>query len=166
MALLLTGTLGAVVALVAVVTLMAGTGAPGDGTLDTRAPAPQASSPSADAGPGQDDPADPLEELETTVDVEDWERLADCESGQWDGDGDPKPDTARWDYGLDGDHGGPFEGGLHFHPTTWEAHRDPDMPEHAGRATPVEEIEVAERVLDEQGWDAWPVCSEKLDLAA
>lgn len=155
----------AVVALVAVVAVVTGTGAPDDGTPDTRAP--QASSPSPDvSAETAPDPADPLDELETTVDVEDWERLADCESGQWDGDGDPEPDSARWDYGLDGDHGGPFEGGLHFHPTTWEAHRDPEMPEHAGRATPVEEIEVAERVLDEQGWDAWPVCSEKLDLAA
>lgn len=107
---------------------------------------------------------DSLDELETTVDVADWERLADCESGRWTKDGDPEPDSARWDYGLDFDHDDNFQGGLNFHPATWDAYRDPDMPEHAGRATPVEEIQVAERVLEEQGWDAWPVCSEKMDL--
>ncbi len=106
-----------------------------------------------------------LDELDTTVDVEDWERLADCESGEWDRDGEPKPDSARWDYGLDFDHGDHFQGGLNFHPTTWDAYRDSDMPAHAGRATQVEEIVIAERVLDDQGWDAWPVCSEKMDLA-
>ena len=108
--------------------------------------------------------ADPVDELDTTVDIEDWERLADCESGDWDSDADPEPDSARWDYGLDFDHGDRFQGGLNFHPDTWESFRDPDMPAHAGHADQVEEIEVAERVLDEQGWDAWPVCSEMLDL--
>lgn len=110
--------------------------------------------------------SDPLEELDTLIDVEDWEQLADCESGEWAADGDPEPDSARWDYGLSDDDGAPFQGGLHFAATTWEAFRDPDMPAHAGRATPVEEIQVAERVLEEQGWDAWPVCSEKLGLDA
>ena len=127
---------------------------------DTNAAAPPASS---TATPPE---ADPLEELETTVEIESWEELADCESGEWGADGDPKPDSAQWDYGLSEDDDAPFQGGLHFAAGTWEAFRDPDMPAHAGRATPVEEIEVAERVLDEQGWDAWPVCSEKLDLDA
>ena len=113
----------------------------------------------------QESPADPLEELDTTVEIDAWEQLADCESGDWDREGEPQPDTARWDYGLEFDHGDIFEGGLNFHPDTWEAFRDPEMPAHAGRASQVEEIEVAERVLDEQGWDAWPVCSEMVDLA-
>jgi len=103
--------------------------------------------------------------IDTTVDIEDWERLADCESGDWDADGDPKPGSARWDYGLVFDHGDHFQGGLNFHPDTWESHRADHMPEHAGRATRLEEIRVAERVLDQQGWDAWPVCSEMMDLA-
>ncbi len=121
--------------------------------------------PAAAPPPEDDAPTNPLEELDTTVAIEDWERLADCESGDWDGDGVPEPDSARWDYGLEFDHGDIFEGGLNFHPDTWESYRDPDMPAHAGRADQVEEIEVAERVLDEQGWDAWPVCSEVVDLA-
>lgn len=108
--------------------------------------------------------SDPLDDLDTTVDVDDWERLADCESGDWAADGEPQQDSARWDYGLTFDHGDHFQGGLNFHPDTWDAFRDPDMPAHAGRASPPEEIEVAERVLDEQGWDAWPVCSRMMDL--
>lgn len=99
------------------------------------------------------------------VEVEDWKRLADCESGDWDADGDPEPGSARWRYGLTFEHGDIFQGGLNFHPDTWASFRDPDMPGHAGRASRWEEIEVAERVLDEQGWNAWPVCSDKLDLA-
>jgi hypothetical protein len=107
---------------------------------------------------------DPVDELETVVDVEEWERLADCESGDWVAGGQPEPESARWDYGLAFDHGDSFQGGLNFHPDTWDAFRDADMPAHAGRAHPVEEIEVAERVLEEQGWDAWPVCSEIVGL--
>jgi hypothetical protein len=126
--------------------------------LDTGAPEPSEVEPT-------EPPTDPLEELDTTVDIDDWERLADCESGDWGREGVPEPDSARWDYGLVFDHGDHFEGGLNFHPDTWEAFRAPDMPAHAGRASQVEEIEVAERVLDEQGWDAWPVCSEVVDLA-
>ena len=126
--------------------------------VGTEAPEPPEAEPT-------EQPTDPLEELDTTVDIDEWERLADCESGDWDRDGEPEPDSARWDYGLDFDHGDHFEGGLNFHPDTWEAYRDPNMPAHAGRASQVEEIEVAERVLDDQGWDAWPVCSEVVDLA-
>ena len=118
----------------------------------------------AEPDPDPPEEPDPLEELDTTVDIEDWERLADCESGDWDAQGEPQEDTARWDYGLTFDHGDTFQGGLNFHPDTWDSFRDEAMPVHAGRATPPEEIEVAERVLEEQGWDAWPVCSEKMDL--
>ncbi len=109
---------------------------------------------------------DPLDELDTTVPIEDWERLADCESGDWTADGVPTEESARWDYGLEFVHEGyeQFQGGLNFHPDTWDAFRDDDMPAHAGRASQVKEIKVAERVLDEQGWGAWPVCSAMLDL--
>lgn len=40
------------------------------------------------------------------------------------------------------------------------------MPTHTGQAEPGEEIEVAERVPDNQGWEAWPDCSEVVDRAA
>ncbi|MDX1510319.1 MAG: transglycosylase family protein [Nitriliruptorales bacterium] len=93
-----------------------------------------------------------------------WDRIADCESGDWDRNGNPIPGTARWDYGLTFSHGDIFEGGPNFHPATWDAFRDADMPGHAGRATRQQQIIVAERVLAAQGWRAWPVCSRKLGL--
>jgi murein DD-endopeptidase MepM/ murein hydrolase activator NlpD len=77
-----------------------------------------------------------------------WDALALCEAG------------ARWSY--DGSSG--FEGGLQFHPATWTAYRLPDDPEHAWEATREEQIAVARRVLAEQGWRAWPVCSRRLGL--
>lgn len=106
------------------------------------------------------------EDLELTADRQDWDRLADCESGEWDRDGEPQPDTARWDYGIDFDHGDHFQGGLNFHPETWDNYREEEMPGHAGLATPREEIVIGERVLEEQGWEAWPTCSELVGLAS
>ncbi len=117
-----------------------------------------------DAPPDPTTDATSSSEHDGEADLEDWQRLADCESGDWDADGDPEPGSRRWDYGLEFDHGDHFQGGLNFHPDTWEAFRDPDMPDHAGRAEKETELEVAERVLEEQGWGAWPVCSEMLDL--
>ncbi len=92
-----------------------------------------------------------------------WGRLADCESGDW-YSGKPGQGTRRWDYGLSFDHGDIFEGGLNFHPRTWDSFRDADMPSHAGKATDIQQMVVGERVLAEQGWKAWPVCSRKLGL--
>lgn len=92
-----------------------------------------------------------------------WDRLADCESGDWH-NGQPLPGTARWDYGLTFSHGDIFEGGVNFHPRTWDSYKDPGMPDHAGRASRADQITVAERVLNDQGWRAWPVCSRKLGL--
>ncbi|MFN2557647.1 MAG: transglycosylase family protein [Nitriliruptorales bacterium] len=92
-----------------------------------------------------------------------WDRLADCESGSWDSNGKPIENSARWNYGA-GSGGGGFEGGLNFHPGTWDAYRRPNMPAHAGLASKGHQIEVAERVLASQGWSAWPRCSRKLGL--
>lgn len=89
-----------------------------------------------------------------------WDLLADCESGQWDADADPIDNTADWSsraHGL-------YEGGLQFHPDTWDGFRDPDMPGHAADATREQQIEVAERVQAAQGWGAWPVCSRKVGV--
>ena len=93
-----------------------------------------------------------------------WDDLADCESGDWDANGDPITGSARWDYGLTFSHGDIFQGGPNFHPGTWDAFRDADMADHAGLATRDEQVVVAERVLAEQGWGAWPVCSRMLGL--
>lgn len=85
-----------------------------------------------------------------------WDVLADCESGDW-YRGVPVAGSRRWDSTA-----GYFEGGLQFDPRTWDGFRDPDMPSSANNATPVQQMVVAERVLDAQGWGAWPVCSRKV----
>jgi len=92
-----------------------------------------------------------------------WDRLADCESGDWVA-GVPQPGTARWDYGLTFSHSDSFEGGVNFHPGTWDAFKDAGMPDHAGSASRDQQILVAQRVRAAQGWGAWPVCSEMLGL--
>ncbi|MDP8931745.1 MAG: transglycosylase family protein [Actinomycetota bacterium] len=93
-----------------------------------------------------------------------WDRLADCESGSWDANAKPVQGSARWDYGARHGERDNFEGGLNFHPDTWEAYRSPSMPAHAGQASKGAQILVAERVLAAQGWRAWPRCSRKLGL--
>lgn len=125
---------------------------------------PVTATPTSALPPTPPPPRDPADALDTAIDPEVWDRVADCESGDWDADGVPRPGSARWDYGLEFDHGDIFQGGLNFHPDTWDAFREPDMPEHAGHASRVQEIEVAEQVLEAQGWQAWPVCSEMMDV--
>jgi len=101
-------------------------------------------------------PVAPVEQPWTVPDK--WAGIIACESGDWI-DGVPQLGTHRWDYGVTFDHGDIYEGAPNFHPATWDAYRDPTMPDHAGHATPQDQIAVAERVLTTQGWQAWPVCS-------
>jgi hypothetical protein len=77
-----------------------------------------------------------------------WDRLAMCES------------TQNWD----ADTGNGFKGGLQFTDSTWRAfggRRYASSPDEASRE---EQIAVAKKVQDQQGWNAWPTCSEKLGL--
>ena len=74
-----------------------------------------------------------------------WDRLAQCESG------------GNWSINT----GNGYYGGLQFLPSTWRAHGGTGMPHQASRE---EQIRVAKRVLQTQGWSAWPVCSRKLGL--
>lgn len=113
-----------------------------------------------DPEPGMSQGLERLTSIEQPLSV--WLRIADCESGEWDAEADPIPGSAEWSYGAEEDQR--FEGGLHFEPSTWEDFREPGMPDHAGEATPVAQLVVAERVLEQQGWQAWPVCSKKLGL--
>lgn len=76
-----------------------------------------------------------------------WDRLAQCEaSGNW-------ASTVGF-----------YEGGLQFHPQTWDAYKPSGYPDHAYQATREQQIAVAERVLADQGWGAWPACSSELGL--
>lgn len=74
-----------------------------------------------------------------------WDQLAQCESG-----GDWSINT-----------GNGYAGGLQFSPTTWRAFGGSGSAHQASRS---EQIQVAERVLAEQGWGAWPSCSSRLGL--
>ena len=81
-----------------------------------------------------------------------WDALARCEaSGRW--------DAVRTSGGRV-----LFSGGLQFTPRTWDAFRPDDFPELAADATREQQIAVAERVLAQQGWGAWPSCSSRLGL--
>lgn len=72
-----------------------------------------------------------------------WDRLAQCES------------SGRWSTNS----GNGFSGGLQSTRSTWKANGGRGMPHEATRA---QQIRVAERVLERQGWTAWPACSRKL----
>ncbi|WP_309125990.1 transglycosylase family protein [Kocuria sp.] len=75
-----------------------------------------------------------------------WDALAECESG------------GNW--GINTGNG--FSGGLQFTPSTWAAFGGQGDPTNASKS---EQIAVAERVLDGQGWGAWPACSSQLGLS-
>ncbi|MBW3578183.1 MAG: transglycosylase family protein [Actinobacteria bacterium] len=76
-----------------------------------------------------------------------WDRLAQCES------------SGRWSSTR-----GMFEGGLQFHPQTWERFKPSGYPDAAYNASRQQQIAVAKRVLARQGWEAWPVCSRQIGV--
>ena len=77
-----------------------------------------------------------------------WDALSYCESG------------GNWNANT----GNGFVGGLQFLPQTWSAHGGGEFAPSPDRATRDEQIAVAERVLETQGWGAWPACSARLGL--
>ena len=77
-----------------------------------------------------------------------WDRVADCESG-----GDWSINT-----------GNGYSGGLQFSHSTWRAYGGEEFAPLAYQASREQQIVVAERVLDDAGWGAWPTCSRLLGL--
>jgi LysM repeat protein len=77
-----------------------------------------------------------------------WDRVAKCES------------TNNWDINT----GNGFYGGLQFSDSTWDSHGGEKYAGRADKASRLEQIEVARRVLKSQGPGAWPVCSDKAGL--
>ena len=77
-----------------------------------------------------------------------WDRLAECESGQ------------NWSYNG----GSGYDGGLQFLPATWRAYGGQEFADFAYNASREAQITVANRVLEDVGWGAWPACSRKLGL--
>lgn len=71
-----------------------------------------------------------------------WDRVAKCESG------------GNWHINT----GNGYYGGLQFSASTWHAYGGKGLASHASKAT---QIRIAEKVLQHQGWGAWPVCSVK-----
>ncbi len=77
-----------------------------------------------------------------------WTRLADCESG------------GVWTYNGSAI----YDGGLQFHPQTWNSYRRNSYPKFAWQAAPYQQIRAAKRLRRAAGWGAWPSCSAKLGL--
>ncbi|MFD4630361.1 transglycosylase family protein [Streptomyces sp. NPDC058284] len=75
-----------------------------------------------------------------------WHCLAECES------------NGRWDTNT----GNGYYGGLQFYQPTWEAYGGLKYAPRADLATREEQIKVAKKVVQAQGWGAWPACSKKL----
>ncbi|WP_338760605.1 transglycosylase family protein [Nocardia vulneris] len=79
---------------------------------------------------------------------QDWNDLAECESG------------GNWATNT----GNGYYGGLQIAPGTWAAYGGHQYGASADKATPEQQIEVAERILAAQTWGAWPACSASLGL--
>jgi LysM repeat protein len=74
-----------------------------------------------------------------------WDKLASCESG------------GNWGTNT----GNGYSGGLQFSPGTWQANGGSGSAHNASRS---EQIRVAKRIQQSQGWGAWPACSRKIGL--
>ena len=126
--------------------------------MASRAPAPWPTTTTTSTVPTTTTAPPPIEVTAQTTQVRvpitaPWDALAACES------------HGEWDYGPHSGWGsGIYEGGLQFHPNTWDAYKPAGYPEAAYQATREQQIVVGEAVLAAQGWGAWPDCSRKLGL--
>lgn len=77
-----------------------------------------------------------------------WDRLAACESG------------GNWSINT----GNGYYGGLQFSASTWLGYGGGAYASRADLATREQQIAIAEKVLDGQGWGAWPTCSRIVGL--
>ena len=77
-----------------------------------------------------------------------WDRLAHCESG------------GRWHVST----GNGYYGGLQVSAGTRRAIGGGKYASLAHRASRTQQIRIAERVQNAQGWGAWPVCSRQVGL--
>ncbi|HZG04061.1 MAG TPA: transglycosylase family protein [Streptomyces sp.] len=77
-----------------------------------------------------------------------WSKVAACES------------SGKWNINT----GNGYYGGLQFKQSTWQEFGGTAYASRADLATRQEQIAVAERVLDQQGPGAWPVCSDRAGL--
>lgn len=104
------------------------------------------------------------------ADVRSRDRETDITSSRDDDDSEGEDQDARWDelaecessQSWDADTGNGYQGGLQFSEATWREHGGRKYAPSADQASREEQIEVAKDVQREQGWGAWPSCSEKL----
>jgi hypothetical protein len=77
-----------------------------------------------------------------------WNRLAYCESG------------GRWHVNT----GNGYYGGLQISRSTWKGYGGGKFARYPHRATKSQQIKIAERIQNGQGWGAWPTCSSRIGL--
>lgn len=77
-----------------------------------------------------------------------WDRIAACESG-----GDWQINT-----------GNGYYGGLQFSAATWEAYGGTAYAPRADKATREQQIAIADKVRNRQGWGAWPTCAARVGV--
>lgn len=78
-----------------------------------------------------------------------WDAVAECES------------SGDWSINTGND----YYGGLQFSDQTWDGFGGEQYASTADQASREQQIEIAEKVLAEQGWGAWPTCSEEAGVA-
>lgn len=79
----------------------------------------------------------------SAADAATWDKLAQCESG------------GSWS----ADAGNGYYGGFQFSQQVWEEYGGLDFAPSADQASRSQQISIAEKVLDDQGPDAWPSCA-------
>lgn len=84
-----------------------------------------------------------------TVQDAKWDQLAQCESAR------------NWNANT----GNGYRGGLQFTDATWRRYGGTQYAPSANQASREEQIAVAKKVQQAQGWQAWPSCSHRLGYA-
>lgn len=77
-----------------------------------------------------------------------WDRLAECES------------SGNWSINT----GNGYYGGLQFAASTWTGFGGGQYAPRADLATREQQIEIAKKVQQVQGWGAWPACTARLGI--
>lgn len=80
--------------------------------------------------------------------VETWERLAQCESG------------GNWSINT----GNGYYGGIQISKQTWDGHGGREFAAYAHQTVKWNQMTVGQRILDNQGWGAWPYCSREIGM--
>jgi hypothetical protein len=91
---------------------------------------------------------EPAAAPEPSTDQSVWDKVAYCESG------------GNWAINR----GSGYYGGLQMLGSTWRNYGGTEFAPTADQATREQQIVVAEKILADVGWGAWPACSRKLGL--